>query len=246
MVSIAIHYFHNNNNLRLDASTKGLPIGAGSVRLGDIGAQLWNVRRGDMSLPILILRDACIRSNLDIMRRYANYHGVLLAPHGKTTCCPQLYHDQVSLGGAWGLSAATVEQAALIAASGITNVLLANQVVGSANVKKFVQLLREYPATRFLIFVDSRISRAATPLLIQTENTGRRLEVLVEAGYPGSRSGVRTIQAGAALVDLVVRQADLFKLVGVGFYEGLLNGATSKETIAAVTRLVDSAIDLLP
>src|SRR6185312_14720210 len=84
----------------LDAKTKGIPLAAGKVRLGEVGRQSWNVLRGDMMLPVLVLREARMKSNLRTMRDFADHHGVVLAPHGKSTLCPQLYLDQMEIGRA--------------------------------------------------------------------------------------------------------------------------------------------------
>ena len=75
----------------LDSRSKGIPVSAGAVRLADVGARGWNVPRGDMMFPLLTVRRDHMRNNLRIMREYAAHHGVYLAPHGKTTMCPQLY-----------------------------------------------------------------------------------------------------------------------------------------------------------
>ena len=58
-----------------------------------------------------------MRQNLRVLRDFARHHQVDLAPHGKSTMCPQLYQDQIEVGGAWGITAATVQQCAVVAAS---------------------------------------------------------------------------------------------------------------------------------
>ncbi len=55
--------------------------------------------------------------------------------------CPQLYRDQVEIGGAWGITAATVQQCAVIAASGVPHIIIANEVVGRANVEQLAGLV---------------------------------------------------------------------------------------------------------
>ena len=60
--------------------------------------------------------------------RFCDEHGVALAPHGKTTMAPQLFADQLA-AGAWGITAATVGQAQVMAHFGVERILLANQVV---------------------------------------------------------------------------------------------------------------------
>jgi len=102
----------------LDARTKGIPLATGKVRLGDVGKQGWNLLRGDMMFPVLALRDTRMRENLRVLREFARHHQVDLAPHGKSTMCPQLYQDQIEIGGSWGITAATVQQCAAAARCG--------------------------------------------------------------------------------------------------------------------------------
>ena len=61
--------------------------------------------------------------------------------------CPQLYQDRIEAGGAWGITAATVQQCAVVAGSGVPNVIIANEVVGPANLASWPRLKRAYPRT---------------------------------------------------------------------------------------------------
>ena len=126
--------------LEVDARTKGIPLATGRVRLGDVGKQGWNVLRGDLMYPVLALRDARMRQNLRVLRDFARHNQVDLAPHGKSTMCPQLYQDQIEAGGAWGITAATVQQCAVIAAAGVPNIIIANEVMGPANLAQLAGL----------------------------------------------------------------------------------------------------------
>ena len=62
------------------------------------------------------------------MMRFCDEHGVGLAPHGKTTMAPQLFADQLA-AGAWGITAATVGQAQVMAHFGVERILIANEVL---------------------------------------------------------------------------------------------------------------------
>ncbi len=232
-------------DLPLDSKTKGLPVAGQTVRLGDIGAQDWNVLRGDLMLPALVLRDAHLRNNLTVMRRFAEHHGVSLAPHGKSSFSPQLYREQVDVGGAWGISAATVQQATLVAEAGVENVLIVNEVVGRANIEQLVALRHAHPDKSFFTLVDSegaldQLATHAGPHL----HPGERLQVLLEVGFPGGRAGVRTFEQGVAVLDAIGKRRDLFELVGVECYEGLVSKENDAATVREVDRLLDLTADL--
>jgi D-serine dehydratase len=227
----------------LDVKTKGCPVA--NVRLGDVGQQGWNVRRGDLMLPVLTISDPKLRNNLQVMRRYVEHHKVSLAPHGKSTFCPQLYVEQVTTGGSWGISAATVQQASLVAEAGISNVLIVNEVIGKANVAQLVALKHAHPDKAFYTLVDTEgalheLARHSVPML----GPGERFQVLVEVGFPGGRAGVRSLEQGIALVDAIMAQREIFDLAGVECYEGLVSRPDQSSTLAAIDRLLDLTVEI--
>src|SRR6266404_8761522 len=142
--------------MKLDITVKGVPpLEKGPLDCGHVGAQRWNLLRGDLPLPVLVLKDDAFRHNLATLKRMAERHGVSLAPHGKTSMCPDLFDEQMGAGGCWGISAATVQQAAVMARHGVPRLILANQVTGRTNVRLLADLKRHYPKTVVFSFVDS-------------------------------------------------------------------------------------------
>jgi len=232
-------------DLRLDSRTKGMPVAGGSVRLGDVGRQGWNVVRGDMTVPLLTLRRERMLNNLRLMRDYADFHGVWLAPHGKSTVCPQLYAEQMTVGGCWGMSAATVQQAAVVAATGIANIIIANQVVGRANVEQLARLKVAYPRATIVSLVDSPAAVEQLARFGGGHLAGGRFQVLAEVGYAGGRTGVRTLEAGRALIAAIGRHAGLIELCGVECYEGTISRPEPGATVAAVDAVLDFAVAFL-
>jgi len=230
----------------LDATTKGVPLAARSIKLSDIGKQGWNVLRGDMLLPLLIMRDDHLKGNLELLKRFADHHGVSLAPHGKSSFCPQLYLEQIDIGGSWGITAATIHQAAVVAASGVRNILIANEVIGRANVEQFVELRHAFPDTNFYSLVDSpetmhELQRFGAARLRE----GERFSILLEVGVPGGRAGVRDFKQAAALIDRIVAQKSIFDFAGIECYEGLVAKENYEATMAEVDRLLALTVDVL-
>jgi D-serine dehydratase len=232
------------DELELDGRTKGIPLGRATIRVGEIGRQGWNILRGDLPFPLLTLKDSALRQNLGVMREFAELHGVSIAPHAKTTGAPQLYRQQIVEGGAWGMTAATCQQAAVAAASGIAKVLLANELVAPANVAQYVRLTQEYATTSFFCLIDSvagaeRLARFARPHL----RTGQRLAVLLEVGAKGGRAGARTPVEAEAVIRAILAAADALSLVGVECYEGAVSRDTPEATLRAIDALLDFAAD---
>jgi D-serine dehydratase len=230
----------------LDATTKGIPLAGETVRLGDVGTRGWNAVRGDMVLPLLVLRETHLAGNLRAIRDFAAHHGVWLAPHGKSSLCPQLYLRHVAEAGIWGMSAATTQQAAVIAATGLSNILLVNQVVGRAALAQLVALQRAHPDCAIHSLVDSQ--EGLTQLLAHGASLlrdGERLRVLIEIGVPGGRGGVRDAAAAAALADRIAAHPDRLALTGIECYEGAAGGGTQDEMIAAIDALLDRSVDMV-
>jgi len=229
----------------LNSQTKGIPVSAGTVRLGDVGKKGWNVLRGDMMLPLLTVRASRMKANLRTMRDYAAYHGVHLAPHGKSTVCPQIYLEQMSEGGCWGIAAATVQQTAVVAATGIANIIIANQVVSRANIEQLAELKTQYPDAAIYSLVDSEAVVAQLAEFGKAKLAGRKFQVLLEVGYAGGRTGVRTPDAAKQVIETLRRHADVVELCGVEGYEGTINLSDPAETIRSVDRFLDFAIATL-
>jgi D-serine deaminase-like pyridoxal phosphate-dependent protein len=104
----------------LNGLEKGLP--PTRLRLREVGRQGWNVLRGDVPLPAMLLRWPDVEHNLRLMQAYCDQHGAWLAPHGKTTMAPQLYAAQLA-AGAWAITVANVAQLQVCRAFGIDRVL---------------------------------------------------------------------------------------------------------------------------
>ncbi|CAF1643553.1 unnamed protein product, partial [Adineta ricciae] len=66
----------------------------------------WNLLREDISLPAAVLSSDNLEFNLQWMQKFIEKYNVKLAPHGKTTMSPQLFHKQLE-HGAWGWTLAT-------------------------------------------------------------------------------------------------------------------------------------------
>src|SRR3979490_2754040 len=75
----------------LPAGTKGLPLDGSILRIGDLAGRGLNLLRGDLPMPVAVLKPSALDNNLREMQVYIERVGVKLAPHAKTTMCPQLF-----------------------------------------------------------------------------------------------------------------------------------------------------------
>lgn len=189
----------------------------------DVAKAGWSILEEDVSLPVAVLRQSCLQHNLAWMRDFAAAYGVQLAPHGKTTMSPALFHQQLD-AGAWGITLATAPQVQAAHAHGVRRVLMANQLVGKANMAMIDGLLSD-PDFSFCCVVDSVANVAA--LGRHFSASGQRLRVLLEVGVAGGRTGVRDAAQRDAVLHEIARWPDTLALVGLETYEGVLKDEAS-------------------
>lgn len=227
----------------LDATTKGIPAGAGLLRLSEVGSRGWNVLRGDLPLPVAVLHSGAIASNGAWMADFARLHGLLLAPHGKTTMAPSLFRRQLA-DGAWAITVATAQQLAVALQAGVRRIILANQPVGSA-VDACCGALVTHRDLELYVLADS--ARGVALLAEGMRKIGSpaaagSLRVLVEIGSPGARTGCRDVAAAKHVARAVAGQPGLV-LAGVEAYEGILPGEASIGALLALMAEGAQAID---
>ncbi len=200
----------------LSASThKGYPAWAPPLPVDEVGQQGWHVLQPDWPLPCAVIRAPALRHNLGWMQRLVQQAGVGLAPHGKTTLSPELFQAQLD-AGAWGITFANVAQLALGVAHGVRHALIANQVLLPHDLHWLAALLREHPTLQVAFWLDS----AAQLEAVAQAHVGHRLDVLVELGLPGGRTGCRHHDEALALAR-AAHHHPAVRLVGLACYEGL-------------------------
>ncbi|RCV88858.1 amino acid deaminase [Billgrantia montanilacus] len=181
----------------------------------------------DVSLPAAVIHEAALAHNLAWMQRFCDAHGARLAPHGKTTMAPALFHRQLQ-AGAWGITLATAPQCRAAFAHGIHRLLMANQLVGEANMAIVAELIEA--GADFYCVVDSVANVDQLARYFATR--GLRLKVLVELGVPGGRCGCRDTDEVMALAERIDSEQALV-LSGLEGYEGVMHGDDPERAVRA-------------
>jgi D-serine deaminase-like pyridoxal phosphate-dependent protein len=176
--------------------------------------------------PVCVLRADALAHNLTTMSRWCAARGVELAPHGKTHMSPQLYAKQVG-AGAWAVTVATISQARTYRAFGAQRVLLANELVDEAGLRWLASESNADPRFSLLCWVDS--TRGVEIMTDTLDHAGMRrpLDVCVEVGAAGGRTGCRSERQAEAVAQAVLASPRL-RLVGVSGYEGALGHDVSE------------------
>jgi D-serine deaminase-like pyridoxal phosphate-dependent protein len=217
---------------RIDWRFKGMPADAAGMTVAELAGERRNLFDGGFHPPLVVLDRSALEHNLATMRDWCERHGVLLAPHGKTTMAPQLYARQLE-NGAWGITVATFAQLRVARAFGVRRVMVANELVDAAGLRWVAAELARDPEFELLCFADS--VRGVEIMAAALRHAERPVGVLVELGASGGRAGVRDVAEAEAVASAVSGAAGL-RLAGVAGYEGAIGHGTTPESLAAVER----------
>jgi D-serine dehydratase len=208
---------------------KGLGALDGELDSNEIVALGWNLLNEDLSLPAAVLYQGKLSHNLRWMQQFIEAYGLRLAPHGKTTMAPKLFQMQLE-AGAWGITLATAQQTHAAYRHGVRRVLMANQLVGRQNMSLIAQLIADVGFSYFCL-VDS--ADQVDQLGAFFRERGQRLQVLLELGVAGGRTGVRDDAQLQSVVTAIERWPQSLALCGVEIYEGILSDEPSVRAFLA-------------
>jgi D-serine deaminase-like pyridoxal phosphate-dependent protein len=163
--------------------------------------------------PALLVDLAVVRDNIAEMARRMDTVPAALRPHAKIHKSPVLGQMQMD-AGAIGLTTATVWEASAMVAAGLSDILVANQVVGPV---KAAELARLAGLARVIVLVESAAN--ADELAEAALEAGSEIGVLVELDVGLHRSGVRSVDDAVTLAERVDGAPGL-QLLGPFGYEG--------------------------
>ncbi|MFJ2580321.1 alanine racemase [Kitasatospora aureofaciens] len=197
---------------------------------------------GGLGTPLLTLDAAALDHNLRTMADWCAKAGVALAPHGKTTMAPALWQAQLD-AGSHGITLANLPQVRVARAFGVRRILLANTLLDPAGLGWLAAELAADPEFAFVSWVDSTESVRLMDEALRAAGAERPVEVLVELGGPGGRTGARGVDAAVEIAAAVLR-APALRLAGVGGYEGALAHDATADGLATVRGYLKALAEL--
>jgi D-serine dehydratase len=130
---------------------------------------------------------------------------------------------------------ATSHQVAVAASAGIKRIIMANQLVGYANMTIISDLLE---TIEYFCLVDNVDNIRQLDDFFTRK--GQQLNVLIEYGMTGGRCGCRSQEDLIAVRDAIKSSTSL-KLTGIEVYEGLIHGADAEgKIITLLNEVVDT------
>jgi len=197
----------------------------------------------DLDTPSLCIDLDVMEANVARMAAMCRRHGVAWRPHTKAMKTPELARRLID-AGAIGVTCAKLGEAEVMAAGGIRDILIANQVVGPQKLRRLAELCRIADP---IVAVDHEDQVRAAGEAMRA--AGTRLRVLVEIDLGMNRAGVLPGE-GAVRLGQAAASTPGIELAGIMGYEGHLltiedqaeKGRAIGEAIGALVACCDDFI----
>jgi len=192
-----------------------------------------------LDTPALIVDLDILAANIARIAKTCRDNGVGWRPHTKAHKTPEIARLQIA-AGAIGIACAKVGEAEAMAAAGIRDIFIVNQIVGAQKVRRLIDLIG--PA-RPIVAVDCIAN--LNELSAAAHAQGKTLDVVVEVDIGMHRAGVLPGAPVVALAAEIARRPGL-RFVGVTGWEShatRIVDPVEKErvVVAAIAELTASA-----
>lgn len=168
----------------------------------------------EVSTPALIVELDAFESNVAYMRQFIEDRNIRLRAHAKTHKSADIALYQMAHGGACGICCQKLSEAEALAAGGVGDILISNQVVDLRKVSRLAELAGK---ARIIVCVDDagnieNLSAAAT-------KSRTVIECLVEIDCGAGRCGVPEGLPAVELAQKIATSKGL-KFAGLQAYQG--------------------------
>jgi len=190
--------------------------------------------------PALVVDLDAMERNGHRMADWCRTRGLRLRPHAKMHKCAELAHWQIAQG-AVGVCVQKIGEALALAAAGVPDIFISNEVVDPHKLARLAQAVRA-GGTRFAIAVDSAlgVERLAQALAQTGVRQPAALDVFVEIDVGHGRCGAAPGAAAVALAQAVAAHPVL-RFAGLQAYHGSAqHQRTADERRASVARAADA------
>src|SRR6266542_2545237 len=171
------------------------------------------LRKEELDTPALVVDLDAFDRNVARMAATFRQAGIGWRPHTKGIKVPALAHRLLA-AGAFGVTCAKVSEAEVMAATGVRDILIANEIIGEQKVRRLAYLCTQADV---VVAVDS--AAGVAQLSEAAAEAGTRPRVVIEVDTGLGRCGV---PPGDAVVALARRVADAphLRFAGVFAWEG--------------------------
>lgn len=157
---------------------------------------LIGLSNADLDTPALLLDLDRLDRNIAFMAGHLRARGVQWRPHAKAHKSPAIAHRELA-AGAIGITCAKLSEAEVYVASGIRDILIANQIVGPIKTRRLAALALE---SEVMVAVDH--IEQAVAIDREAAAFGSKPRIVIEVNCGMNRAGV---EPGKATIDLAKR-----------------------------------------
>ena len=170
----------------------------------------------ELETPALVVDVEAMERNMSRVDQILSGTSMVLYPHYKSHKCPAIAKLQMARG-AGGITCAKLSEAIDLCSAGITNIVIANQVVQDEKLPKLASLAKN---CRLTVCVDHKDNILALEAAMAAQEA--KLFVLVEFDVGMKRCGVESFEEFLSLAKLVEAQPHLC-FEGIQAYAGHLS-----------------------
>jgi D-serine deaminase-like pyridoxal phosphate-dependent protein len=192
------------------------------------------VKKSDIETPAVLIDLGRLERNIARMAQAAREMGVALRPHFKTHKTIEIARMQIE-AGAVGITCAKTTEAEVLIDAGVTDVFIANEVVGVHKVARLLNLSR-----RAEVSVGLDDLAQAGPLAEAFGREGRRLPVLIEVDTGLGRCGLPPVRVLSLARD--VAKLEGIELRGIFTHEGQVHAARDRCDLEEMARAPGQAV----
>lgn len=138
----------------------------------------------DLDTPSLLIDREIMLDNIKWMQAYADKNKVALRPHTKTHKMPYMAKLQME-HGACGIAVAKVGEAEVMAANGVKDIFIANEIIGRQKFQRICEL-QKIAAVSFGVDSPEQVLQAEEVFAA----AGQKANVLIEIEVGENRSGI--------------------------------------------------------
>jgi len=194
-----------------------------------------------LDTPALLVDLDVMESNIAHIAQVCRAHGIHWRPHFKGHKTLEIAQMQIS-AGAIGITCAKLGEAEILAANGIGDIMIANQIVGALKIRRLMRLL---DSAGIIVAVDS--VENIRELAAAAGQAGKTLRVVIEVNIGMNRAGVAPGEPAVALAQEIARHSKL-RLIGVMGWEaqttGIADASEKEKAVAAAIALLTQSADL--
>ncbi len=224
---------------KTDLSMKALPEAALERMAAWIGQPLTV-----LETPALVVDLDAASRNLQRMTEFAARRGLRLRPHGKMHKSAEFGRMQLQ-AGAVGLCAQTVGEAEALAAGGVNDLFISNEVISPAKLRRVAALAHQLKSRggQLAIAVDSAEGVERLAQAMHLTNAG--IDVFIELDIGHGRCGVAPGEPALQLARLLAARSPSLRFAGLHAYHGAAQHQRTVEerraTIIRAAELVEGA-----